>query len=94
MFVRVVRFTGATQESIDALKARVEQAGGPPPGISSTGLEVAFDREQGTAVVLQRFASAADMAEAAKVFEAMDAGETPGVRVSVDACELVLDLAT
>jgi hypothetical protein len=92
MFVRAVRFTGVTQERIDALRARIEESGGPPPGVETTGLEVAFDSSQGTAVVLQRFETAADMLEAAKVFEAMDAGETPGTRASVDSCEVVLDL--
>jgi hypothetical protein len=92
MFVRVVRFTDVTQESIDALKARVEQAGGPPPGTNARELEVAFDSGQGTAIVLQRFETAADMTEAAKVFAAMNADETPGARASVDACEVVLDL--
>jgi hypothetical protein len=32
------------------------------------------------------------MEEASKIFDAMDAGETPGNRVSVDACEMKLDL--
>jgi hypothetical protein len=32
------------------------------------------------------------MDEAAKVFEAMDAAETPGTRASVDSCELKLEL--
>lgn len=92
MFVRAVRFTGVTQEQMDALKARVEASGGPPEGVTTTGLEIGFDSSQGTAVVLQRFATAADMQQAAKVFDAMDAGETPGTRASVDTCEVVLDL--
>jgi hypothetical protein len=92
MYVRVVRFTDVTAEQIDALLARVKEAGGPPPGVQATGLEVLFDADQGTAVVLQRFANAADMQEAAKVFAAMDPSETPGSRASVDACELKLDL--
>jgi len=87
MFVRVVRFTGTTRERMETLESRVREAGGPPPGVNSTGLEVLFDESQGTAVVLQRYATAADMEEAAKVFEAMDPGETPGTRASVDACE-------
>ncbi len=92
MFVRAVRFTGVTQERIDALKARIEQSGGPPEGVTTTGLEVAFDSAQGSAIVIQRFETAADMQEAAKIFEAMDAGETPGARASVDSCEVVLEL--
>ncbi|HXB14306.1 MAG TPA: hypothetical protein VNV44_01050 [Solirubrobacteraceae bacterium] len=92
MYVRVVRFTGVTQERVDALQARVKAAGGPPPGVKATGLEVLFDEAQGSVVVLQRFDTAADMQEAAAVFEAMDPGETPGTRTSVDACASVLEL--
>jgi hypothetical protein len=77
---------------MEALLARVKEAGGPPPGVESTGLTVLFDESQGTAVVLQRFETQAAMEEAAKIFDAMDSGETPGTRVSVDACEQKLDL--
>jgi hypothetical protein len=92
MFVRAVRFTGVTRERMDALQKRVQESGGPPPGVNATGLEVLFDESQGTAVVLQRFGSASDMEEAAKVFEAMDPGETPGARASVDSCEQAFTL--
>lgn len=92
MYVRVVRFADVSAERIEALLARVNEAGGPPPGVTSTGLTVLFDEAQGTAVVLQRFATAADMEEAAKVFAAMDPSETPGTRVSVNSCELKLDI--
>jgi hypothetical protein len=74
------------------LLARVQEAGGPPPGVSSTGSTVLFDEAQGSAVVLQRFATAEDMEAGGKVFAAMDPADTPGTRVSVDACELKLDL--
>jgi len=92
MFVRVVRFTGVTAERMQSLTSRIEAAGGPPPGVTSTGLKVLFDATQGSAVVLQYFPTAHDMEEAAKVFGAMDPSETPGERASVDACELRLDL--
>lgn len=92
MFVRVVRFADVGAERMESLLARVNEAGGPPPGVESTGLTVLFDESQGTAVVLQRFETRAAMEEAAKIFDAMDPGETPGARVSVDACEQKLDL--
>jgi hypothetical protein len=57
------------------------------------GLKVLFDQAQGTAVVLQEFANAEDMAAAAKVFDSMDASETPGGRASVDSCEQKLELS-
>jgi hypothetical protein len=92
MYVRVVRFADVSAERMESLLARVKEAGGPPPGVESTGLTVLFDESQGTAVVLQRFQTQAAMEESAKIFEAMDPGETPGTRVSVDACEQKLDL--
>jgi hypothetical protein len=92
MYVRVVRFASVSAERMESMLVRIKEAGGPPPGVESTGITVLFDESQGTAVVLQRYATAAAMEEASKIFEAMDAGETPGNRVSVDACEMKLDL--
>jgi hypothetical protein len=92
MYVRVVRFNDVSAERIQQLLERVKQAGGPPPGVNAKGLEVLFDEGQGTAVVLQQFETAAEMEAAAKIFAAMDASETPGTRVSVDACEQKLAL--
>jgi hypothetical protein len=92
MYVRVVRFTGVSAERSERLLARIKEAGGPPPGVRTTGLKVLVDETQGTAVVLQEFATAEDMREAAKVFDAMNPSETPGARASVDESELKLDL--
>jgi hypothetical protein len=92
MYVRVVRFTNVNAERMEGLIARIKEAGGPPPGVPSKGLQVLFDEAKGTAVVLQRFATVEDMDAAAKVFSAMDPSETPGTRASVDECELKLDL--
>lgn len=92
MYARVVRFTDVTAERMQALLERIEGSGGPPPGVPASGLEVLFDEGQGTAVVVQRFATAADMDAGAKVLGAMDPSETPGTRASVDACELRLEL--
>ncbi|TMK98114.1 MAG: hypothetical protein E6G34_10625 [Actinobacteria bacterium] len=94
MYVRVVRFTDVSAERMQQLLARVDEAGGPPPGVTSTGLKVLFDEGRGTAVVLQEFATAEDMDAAAKVFDAMDPSETPGTRASIDACELKLELTS
>lgn len=91
MHVRVVRFTDVTPERVDGLVALIEEADGPPPGVPSTGIQLLFDPVQGTAVVLQMFDSAEDMDAGDKAFGAMDPGETPGTRASVDMCELKLD---
>jgi hypothetical protein len=91
MYVRVVRFTDVKPEKIDSLLAEIEQAEGPPPDIPTTGLQVLVDADQGTAVVLQFFDSAEDLHVGEQAFNAMDPGETPGTRTSVDRCELRLD---
>jgi hypothetical protein len=90
--MRVVRFTDVTRDRIESLVARIDESQGPPPGIRATGLQVLFDEQQGTAVVVQQFESAEDMRAAEEAFDSMDPGETPGTRVSVDRCELKLDL--
>ena len=92
MYERVVRFTDVSAERIEQLVARINEAGGPPPGVKTSGLRLLFDASQGTGVAIQEFATAENMAEAAKVFAAMDTSETPGTRVSVDECEVKLDL--
>ena len=77
---------------MEGLRARVEESDGPPPGVPSTGLKILYDGEQGTAVVLQYFATAEDMETGAKAFSAMDTADTPGTRTSVDMCKVRLEL--
>jgi hypothetical protein len=91
MHVRVVRFTDVTAERIAELSGRIEESGGPPPGVPSTGIQVLFDEDQGTAVVLQFFDSAEDLRTGAETFSAMDPSDTPGTRASVDATELKIE---
>jgi hypothetical protein len=91
MNVRVVRFTDVSAERIQELIARIEESGGPPEGVPSTGIQLLFDESQRTAVVLQLYDSAEDLATGERVFEAMDPSETPGTRVSVDRCEVRVD---
>ena len=92
MYVRVVRFTDVSAERIEGLLARIDEADGPPPGVPATGLKILHDAEQGTAIVLQYFATAEDMDAGAQAFSAMDAAETPGTRASVDMCEIKLEV--
>jgi hypothetical protein len=91
MYVRVVRFTDVTPERVQQLVSRIEEAGGPPPGIPATALQLLFDESQGTAIVTQSFDSAEDMRQGDEAFRAMDASETPGTRASIDMCELKLE---
>jgi hypothetical protein len=92
VYVRVVRFADVTPERMEGLRSRIEESDGPPPGVPTTGLQVLFDEAQGTAVVLQLFDTADDMRVGGEAFAAMDPTDTPGTRVSVDMCEMKLDL--
>jgi hypothetical protein len=92
VYVRVVRFADVTAERMQGLRSRIEEADGPPPGVPTTGLQVLFDEAQGPAVVLQLFETADDMRVGGEAFAAMDPTDTPGTRVSVDMCEMKLDL--
>ena len=93
MFVRVVRFTDVTADRVEAVRARIKESDGPPPGVAATRLQMMFDAGRGTAVVLQYFETAEDMEAGARILAAMDVTETPGTRVSVDTCEVALDVA-
>lgn len=92
MFTRVVRFTDVEPDRMAQIEARIRESGGPPPDVPSAGLRVLYDAEQRTAVVLQEFATAEDMAKGAGVLSAMDSSETPGARASVDACEVRVEM--
>jgi hypothetical protein len=92
MYVRVVRFTDVSSERAESMLARIKESDGPPPGVPTTGLKIMLDEGQGTAVVLQFFATAEDMRTGAETFRAMDASQTPGTRASVDMCEMKLEL--
>jgi hypothetical protein len=89
--VRVVRFTAVTPERLEGVLARIEESGGPPPGVPAKGLQMLVDDAQGTAVVLQFFDTAEDVRVGGEAFAAMDPAETPGTRVSVDTCEIKLE---
>jgi hypothetical protein len=89
--MRVVRFTGVSADRMNQLRGRIDAEEGPPEGVPSTGIQVVFDESQGTAVVLQFFDSAEDMRVGAEMLSAMDPGDTPGTRDSVDAGEVLVD---
>ena len=92
MNVRVVRFSDVSADRLDSVLESIRKSDGPPPDVPSTGMTMLFDEAQGTLVVLQHFASAQDMEAGAKVMSAMDPSDTPGTRVSVDMCEVKLEI--
>ncbi len=92
MHVRVVRFTDVDPERIEDLKARLDEREGPPEGVVALGVQFLHDADQRTAVVIQRFASEEDMRTSEEALEAMDSGETPGTRASIDRCTVAAEI--
>jgi hypothetical protein len=91
VYARAVRFTDVTPENIANVVSRVEEAGGPPEGVDSTGMKLIYDESQGTAIFIGFFESEEKMREAGQVLEAMDASDTPGTRASVDQGEVKIE---
>jgi hypothetical protein len=89
MHTRVVRFTDVTAERIAQVVAEVDNEG-PSPGVDSSGFELFFDEAQGTAIFVGYFETEQKMRDASAVLEEMDPSETPGLRASVDLCEVKL----
>lgn len=92
MHVRAVRFTDVSPDRVDSLLERIDENEGPPEGVPATAMQMLHDAEQGTAIVLQFFDSAEDLQRGEAVFDAMDAGETPGARASVDRCVMKVNV--
>ena len=91
MYARAVRFTDVTQERIDQINARVEEQGGPPEGVNSTGMKLLYDADQSTAIFIGFFATEQDMRDADEILRNMDAGDVPGTRASIDQAEVVIE---
>jgi hypothetical protein len=91
MYARVVRFTDVSPDRIAAIAQRVEQQGGPPEGVVSTGFKLLVDDSQSTAIFIGFFETEEDLRKSSEVLEAMDVGDTPGTRASVDMCEVKVE---
>ena len=92
MYARVVRFTDVDSGHLAERLEDVEGREGPPVDIPAKGIQILHDPDQGTAVVIQLFETADDMAAAEGPLDAMDPGETPGTRASIDRCEIKVEL--
>ena len=94
MYARVVRFTDVTPERIAEIVNRIEETGGPPPGVESTGVELFFDENQRTAVFVGYFETEEKLRSSSAVLEQMDASDVPGTRASADVCEIKVQRRT
>jgi hypothetical protein len=90
MHARVVRFANVDPDHLAERLARAREE--PPVDIPSKRIQILHDGDQRTAVVIQYFETADDMAAAEGPLEAMDPGDTPGARASVDRCEIKAEL--
>ena len=92
MYARVVRFTDVDPDHLAGRLAEAEAREGPPVDIPAKGVQILHDPDQGTAIVIQLFETADDMAAAEAALESMDPADTPGTRASVDRCEIKAEL--
>ena len=88
MHARIVRFTDVDPDHLARRVADVEKRDAPPVDIPVKELQLLHDADQQTAVVIQVFETAEDMAAAEAALAGMDPGDTPGTRASVDRCEI------
>jgi hypothetical protein len=63
MYARVVRFTEVDPDHLAERLADVEASEGPPVDIPAKGIQILHDSDQRTAVVIQLFETADDMAQ-------------------------------
>ena len=91
MYARVVRFTDVDPDHLAGRLGEAE-AQGRPVDIPAKVVQILHDADQRTAVVIQLFETADDMAAAEGPLDAMDPGDTPGTRASVDRCEIKAEL--
>ena len=90
MHARVVRFTDVDPDHMADRLADARQ--GPPVDIPAKEVQILHDPDQRTAVVIQIFETADDMAAAEGALDAMDPGDTPGTRASIDRCEVKVQM--
>lgn len=88
MYARVVRFTDVDPDHISQRLDAARERQGPPVDIPVKRVQILHDADQRTAVVIQHFESADDMAAAESALAGMDPKDTPGTRASVDRCEI------
>jgi hypothetical protein len=93
---RVVTFEGGTPDGVRAaaeqVKSDMQQRGGPPEGVKSSGLTFLIDPDGGRAMFVGLFATEEDLRSSEATLEAMDPPEGMGGRASVDVYEVAADI--
>jgi hypothetical protein len=88
MHARIVRFTDVDPDHLASRVTAGEGPQGPPVDTPAKLVQILHDADQRTAVVIQLFETADDMAAAESALDGMDPADTPGTRASVDRCEI------
>jgi hypothetical protein len=88
MYARVVRFTDVDPDHLAGRLDEVDAGQRPPVDIPAKSVQFLHDPDQRTAVVIQLFETADDMAAAEGALDAMNPADTPGTRASIDRCEI------
>jgi hypothetical protein len=95
-FARVVTFEGGTPEGVRAaaeqVKSDMQERGGPPEGIKSSGLTFLIDPDGGRAMFVGLFATEEDLRSSEATLEAMDPPEGMGRRSTVTVYEVGADV--
>jgi hypothetical protein len=92
VYARVVRFTGADAEAIEANLAAISANPEPPEGVTATGFMFLTDKANGTVVAISLHETEDDMRAADAVLNEMSPDQPMGTRASVDMTEVALDL--
>jgi hypothetical protein len=87
---RVVAFENVSSARIEELRNQVAGSDGPPEGVPATELLILHDPTNERSLALVFFDSEEDYAQGDAALGAMDAGETPGHRVSVDKYDVAI----
>ena len=93
---RMVTFEGGTPDGIRAaveqVQSDMQERGGPPEGVKSTGLTFLVDPDGGRAVFVGLFANEDDLRSSEATLNAMDPPPGMGQRASVDVYEVGADV--
>jgi hypothetical protein len=91
-----VTFEGGTADGLHSaaqqVQADMQERGGPPEGVKSSGMTFLIDPDGGRAMFVGIFASEDDMRASEAALEAMDPPEGMGQRASVDVYEVAADV--
>ena len=91
MYARVVRFEGATAESLEDTAARIrsDSESGPPEGVPAKQFLLLNDKENGRSLAVMLFETEEDYNQGDATLNSMDPpGEGMGRRVAVEKYEV------